>query len=116
MNFKKWLQENDIIMYSTNNKGKCVIAERFIRTFKTKTYKYMTSISKNMYIDKLDDTLKEYNNKYRTSIKMKPADVKDNTCIDAKKEITDFAYFVGKSHFKEDGVQNYLVFQPVYIF
>ena len=89
MNFKKWLQENDIIMYSTNNKGKCVIAERFIRTFKTKTYKCMTSISKNMYIDKLDDTVKEYNNKYRTSIKMKPADVKDNTCIDAKKEITD---------------------------
>ena len=89
VNFKKWLQENDIIMYSTNNKGKCVIAERFIRTFKTKTYKYMTSISKNMYIDKLDDTVKEYNNKYRTSIKMKPADVKDNTCIDAKKEITD---------------------------
>ena len=87
--FKKWLQDNDIIMYSTNNEGKSVIAERFIRTLKTKIYKYMTSISKNVYIDKLDDTVKNYNNKYYTSIKMKPIDVKDNTYIDFKKEIND---------------------------
>ena len=52
--FKKWLQDNDIIMYSTNNEGKPVVAERFIRTLKIKIYKYMTSISKNMYIDKLN--------------------------------------------------------------
>ena len=44
--FKKWLQNNDIVMYSTNNEGKSVIAERFIRTLKNKIYKYMTSISK----------------------------------------------------------------------
>ena len=37
--FKKWLQENDIAMYSTNNEGKSVVAERFIRTLKSKTYK-----------------------------------------------------------------------------
>ena len=49
--FKKWLKDNDIKMYSTNNEGKSVIAERFIRTLKTKMYKYMTSISKNVYID-----------------------------------------------------------------
>ena len=42
-------------MYSTNNERKSVIAERFIKTLKTKIYKYMTSISKNVYIDKLDD-------------------------------------------------------------
>ena len=42
-----------------------------------------------MYIDKLDDIVKEYNNKYHTSIKMKPADVKDNTYIDFRKEIND---------------------------
>ena len=42
-----------------------------------------------MYIDKLDDIVKEYNNKYHTSIKMKPADVKDNTYIDFKKEINN---------------------------
>ena len=47
----------------------------------------MTAISKNVYIDKLDYIVKEYNNKYHTSIKMKPLDVKDNTYIDFKKEI-----------------------------
>ena len=76
-------------MYSTNNEGKSVIAERFIRTLKNKIYKYMTSISKNVYIDKLDDIVKEYNNTYHTSIKMKPADVKDNAYIDFKKEISN---------------------------
>ena len=60
--FKKWLQDNDILMYSTNNKGKSVVAERFIRTIKNKIYKYMTSISKSVYIDKLDDIVKKYNN------------------------------------------------------
>ena len=72
-------------MYSTNNEGKSVIAERFIRTLKNKIYKYMTAISKNVYIDKLDDIVKEYNNTYHPSIKMKPVDVKDNTRIDVKK-------------------------------
>ena len=58
-------------MYSTNNEGKSVIAERFIRTLKNKIYKYMTSISKNMYVDKLDDIVKEYNNTYHTTTKLK---------------------------------------------
>ena len=40
--FKKWLQDNDIAVYSTQNKGKSVVAERFIRTIKNKSYKYMT--------------------------------------------------------------------------
>ena len=69
------------VMYSTNNEGKSVVAERFIRTLKTKIYKYMTVISKNGYIDKLDDIVKEYNNTYHTSIKMKPVHVKDNIYI-----------------------------------
>ena len=85
--FKKWLKDNDIEMYSTNNEGKSVIAERFIRTLKNKIYKYMTSISKNVYIDKLDDIVKKYNNTYHTSIKIKPVDVKDNTYIDLIKMI-----------------------------
>ena len=76
-------------MYSTNNEGKSVIAERFIKTLKNKIYKCMTSISKNVYIDKLDDIVREYNNTYYTSIKMKPVDVKDNTYIDVKKEINN---------------------------
>ena len=53
--FKKWLQDSNIAMYSTYNERKFVIAERFIRTIKNKIYKYMTSISKNVYIDKLAD-------------------------------------------------------------
>ena len=53
--FKKRLRDNDIVMYSTHNEGKSVVAERFIRMLKSKIYKYMTSISKNVYIDKLDN-------------------------------------------------------------
>ena len=76
-------------MYSTNNEGKSVIAERFIRTLKNKIYKYMTAISKNVYINTLDDIVKEYNNTYHTTIKMKPADFKDNTYIDFEKGVND---------------------------
>ena len=53
-----------------NNKGKYVIAERFIRKLKNKIYKYMTSSSKNVYIERLHDIVKEYNNIYHKSIKM----------------------------------------------
>ena len=49
----------------------------------------MTAISKNVYIDKLDDIVNEYNNTYHRAIKMKPVDVKDNTHIDFKKEVSD---------------------------
>ena len=74
-------------MYSIHNEGKSVVAERFIRTLKTKIYKYMTSVSKNVYIDKLDDIVNEYNNTYHRTIKMKPVDVKDNAYIDFEKEV-----------------------------
>ena len=87
--FKKWLRDNDIVMYSTYNEGKSVVAERFIRTLKSKIYKYMTSISKNVYIGKLDDIVDEYNNTYHATIKMKPIDVKDNTYINVDKEINN---------------------------
>ena len=76
-------------MYSIHNEEKSVVAERLIRTLKTKIYKYMTSVSKNVYIVKLDDTVSEYNNTYHRAIKMKPVDVKDNTYIDFKKEVND---------------------------
>ena len=78
-----------IVVYSINNAGKFVVAERFIRTLKSKIYKYMVSIQKNVYIDKLDDIVNEYNNTYHTTIKMKPIDVKDNTYINTDKEIND---------------------------
>ena len=87
--FEKWFKDNDIEMYLTHNEGKSVVAERFIRTLKIKIYKYMTSISKNVYTDKLDDTVNECNNTYHRTIKMKPVDVKDNTYIDSNKEVND---------------------------
>ena len=86
---KKWLKDNDIEVYSIHNEGKSVVTERFISTLKNKIYKYMTSISKNVYIDKLDYIVDEYNNTYHRTIKMKPVDVKDNTNINFEKEIND---------------------------
>ena len=73
--FKKWLSDNDIIMYSTFNEGKSVVAERFIRTLKNKLYKHMTATGKNVYYDVLDDVVNEYNNTKHNTIKMKPKDV-----------------------------------------
>ena len=87
--FKKWLQDSYIVMCSTNNGGKSVVAERFIRTLKGKIYKHMTSISKNVYIDNLNDIVDKYNNTHHTTIKMKPIDVKDNAYINTDKEINN---------------------------
>ena len=86
---KSYLEKNNIEMYSTHNKWKSVVAERSVSTLKNRTYKYMTSISKNVYIDKLDDTVNKYNNTYHRAIKIKPADVKWNTYIGSSKEIND---------------------------
>ena len=77
-NFKKWLSDNDIIMYSTYNEGKSVVAERFIRTLKNKLYKHMTATGKNVYYDVLEDVVNEYNNTKHNTIKMKPIDVENN--------------------------------------
>ena len=52
---KSWLQDNDIEIYSTHNEEKSVVAEKFTTALKNKIYKYMTSVSKYVYIDKLDD-------------------------------------------------------------
>ena len=57
-------------MYSTHNEKKSVFAERFIKTLKIKIYKYMTSVSNYVYIDKLDDLINKYNNTYHSTIKM----------------------------------------------
>ena len=59
---KSWLQDNGIEIYSTHNKGKYVVAERFTGTLKNKIYKYMISISKTMYIDILDYMVNGNNN------------------------------------------------------
>ena len=59
---KFWLQDNNIEVYLTHNQGKFVLAERFMKTLKTKIYKYMTLISKKIYIDKLDEIKMKWNN------------------------------------------------------
>ena len=83
---KSWLQDNNIEMYSRHNEGKSVVTERFIRTLNKKNHKYMTSISKNVYINKLDNIVNKYNNTYHRTIKMKPVDLKSSIYIDFNKE------------------------------
>ena len=85
--FKECLQDNDIVMHSTHNERKYVVAERFIRILKNKIYKYITLISKNVYIHKLDDVVNESDNTYHRTIKVKPIGVKDNTYINIGKEV-----------------------------
>ena len=72
-------------MYSTLNEGKSVVAEKFVRTLKNKIYKYMTSISTNVYIHKLDDIVNKYNNTCHSTNKMKPVDVKPSTYMESSK-------------------------------
>ena len=86
---ESWLEKNNIEMYSMHNEGISVVPERFIRPLKNKTYKYMTSISKNVYIDKLDDIVNKYSNTYHRTIKRKPVDVKPSTYIDYSKVINN---------------------------
>ena len=84
--FKKIFKDNDISMYSTYNEGKSVVVERFIRTLKNKIYKHMTTISKNIYFDVLDDIVDEDNNTYHKTIKMKPVDVGDDSSAEYNEE------------------------------
>ena len=79
---KSWLEKNNIEMCSTHNEGKSFATERSIRTFKNKICKYMSSISKNVSIDKLADVVNTCNNTYLSSIKMKPVDIKSFTYND----------------------------------
>ena len=73
-------------MYSTHKKRKSIVAEIFIRTLTNKIFNYMTSISKNMYIDKLDNIVNKCNNTYHSTIKMELVGVKSITYIDFNKE------------------------------
>ena len=76
-------------MYSTRNEGKSVVAERFGRILENKIDKYMTSIPKNMYIDKLGDIANTYNNTQHSTIKVNPVDKKSSIYIDSRKYIDD---------------------------
>ena len=86
---KSWLEKNGIKVYSRHNEETSVVTERFIRKLKNTIYKYMNAISKNVYIDKLDDKFHKYNNRYHSAIKMELVDVKLSTYIDWNKEINN---------------------------
>ena len=73
--FKDILKINSIEIYSTYNEGKSVLTNRFIRTLKSKIFKHMTAISKNVCFDVWDDIVNKYNNTVHRTIKMKPIDV-----------------------------------------
>ena len=73
-------------MYSTFNKGKSFLAERFIRTLKNKIFKHMTATSKDCYVDVLDDIVNKYNNSVHKTIKMKPIDVTDDSFAECNEE------------------------------
>ena len=84
---KPWLQDNNIEMHLTHNEGKSDIATRFIRTSKNRIYKCITSVSKNVYIDKLDslNIVYKYNHTYHRTIKIKSCNVKPSMNIDFDK-------------------------------
>ena len=73
-------------MYSKHNEWKSAVGEKFIRSLKNKINKYMTSVSKIVYINNLADIVNKYNNTYHSTTKMKPADVKSSTYIYFNKE------------------------------
>ena len=70
--FKKWLQNNDLKMYSTYNEAKSAAVERFIGMLKNTIYKHMTAVPKNVYFDMLNNIVDKYNKTYHKTIKMKP--------------------------------------------
>ena len=80
-------RKND--MHMKEIEGKSVAAERFIRTLKNKTYNHMTSISKNMYINELDDIVNKCNNAYHITIKMKLVDISQVHILISIKTLTN---------------------------
>ena len=75
---KKWLDGNNIKMYSTYNEEKSIVAEIFIRILKNTIYRHMIAMSKNVYFEVLHDIVDKYNNKYHKTIKMKPIEAKSD--------------------------------------
>ena len=74
-------------MYSTHNEEKSVVAGRFIRTLKNKTFKHMKAISTNVYFEVLDDTVNKYNNTVHRTIKIKPIDVTSDSYAEYNEDL-----------------------------
>ena len=81
-----WLKDKNIETYSTHNEGKSTVSKKDIRTLKKKIYKYMTSISENVYIGQLNDIVDKYNKTYSRTIKMTPIHVKSTSYTDLNVE------------------------------
>ena len=86
---KPWVEDNNIEIYLKQHEERSAVAERFIRVVKIKIYINMTSISKNIYIDKIGDIVNKYNNTYHRTIKMEPTDVSPNKYLDFEVESND---------------------------
>ena len=71
-------------------KEKSVVVERFIRTLKSKIFKHMTAVSKNVYSDELDDIVNKYNNTVRRTIKMKPTHVTSDSYAEYNEEYNEY--------------------------
>ena len=84
-------------MFSTYNEVKSFVAGRFIRTLKSKTFKHMTAVSKNVYFDVLVDIVNKNNNTVHRSIKVKPIDVTSDSYAKYNKDFN-----VTKPKFKVD--------------
>ena len=63
-----------------------VVAEIFIKTLKNKIFKHVTTISKNVCIDVLNDIVNKYNNTIHRTIKMKPIGVTGDSYVEYNKE------------------------------
>ena len=65
---QEWLENNDILIFYIHDEGKSVIAERFIKTLKTKIYKKVTANENKYYLPYLNKLVDQYNNTYHHSI------------------------------------------------
>lgn len=85
---KTFLKENDIGMYSTENADiKACVAERFIRTMKTKLWRYFTHSNSHRYVDILQDIIKGYNSTVHSSIGTAPDSVNEHNFLSAWKKL-----------------------------
>ena len=80
--FKRFLKINNTVMYSTYNEGKYVVTERFIRTLKSKIFKHMRAVSKNVYFDVLDNVVNKYKNTVHRTMKMKPINITSDSYVE----------------------------------
>ena len=83
----RFLQENDIQLFTTESDKKASIAERFNRTMKGRTYKYFTANNTYRYADVLQSLVDGYNNSYHRSIKMKPINVRPEHTIKIRQNL-----------------------------